>query len=79
MQRAYGRARLCEGGGDNKANGFRVKASGEERTAVNSDSWPSSSGSSILMLVLRAEREEGWLILGYVSPPPSTAWLTQQS
>lgn len=39
--------------------------------AVNSDSWPSSRGSSILMVVLRAEREEGWLFLGYTPPPPS--------
>lgn len=42
---------------------------GETWTAVNFDSWPPSSGNSILMVVLRAEREEGWLILGYVTPP----------
>lgn len=41
----------------------------ETWTAVNFDSWPTSSGNSILMVVLRAEREEGWLILGYVTPP----------
>lgn len=31
------------------------------------------------MVVLRAEREEGWLFLGYTPTPPIlTAWLAQQ-
>lgn len=41
----------------------------DEWTAVNFDSWPLSRESSILMVVLRAEREGGWLILGYDTPP----------
>lgn len=46
----------------------------EEWTAVNFDSWPPSRGSRILMVVLRAEREEGWLILCYVTPPTLNCW-----
>lgn len=70
-----------DGGGRERASGYGWSER-DEPAAVNSDSWPSSRGSSILMVVLRAVREEGWPILGcpppHLHPPPSTAWLTQQ-
>lgn len=58
----------CVCGAQTVKAGGRGQSSREEWTAVNFDSWPPSRGSSVLMVVLRAEREEGWLILRCVTP-----------